>query len=152
MPACFPSNCWHPRLCWTSHRDSTQTESQSPTKSTRPFIRIPNTGVKKPSFDLLCSSPFQSLVEAFANTNKLKVTSKKQTRDFAWSICAGIIQNWPWICWRAYTTPVILFHLPSTPAKCVILVHSLEKGVRHVYLQIGHSISETEKQTSSINY
>jgi hypothetical protein len=51
-----------------------------------------------------------------------------------------------------HTTPVILFHLPSTPVKCVILVHSSEKSVRHVCLQIGHSISEREKQTSNINF
>lgn len=51
-----------------------------------------------------------------------------------------------------HTIPVILFHLPSTPVKCVILVHSLEKCVRHVCLQIGHSIRETEKQASNTHF
>lgn len=49
-----------------------------------------------------------------------------------------------------HTALVILFHLPSTPVKCVILVHVTEKSVRHVCLQIGQSISETEKHASNI--
>lgn len=50
-----------------------------------------------------------------------------------------------------HATAVILFHLPSTAVKRVILVHSPEKSVRHVCLQIGHSISETEKQASDVS-
>lgn len=50
-----------------------------------------------------------------------------------------------------HATAVILFHLPSTAVKRVILVHSPKKSVRHVCLQIGHSISETEKQASDVS-
>ena len=53
--------------------------------------------------------------------------------------------------WKGLHYTSNLFHLPSTPVKCVILVHSLEKSVRHVHPQIGHS-SEAGKQASNINF
>lgn len=83
---------------------------------------------------------------------QLKVTSKQWESEFC------LIH----LCWDnpelavnmfkgLHAAAVILFHLPSTAVKRVILVHSPEKSVRHVCLQIGHSISETEKQASNVS-
>lgn len=77
---------------------------------------------------------------------QLKVTSKQKRElrliHLCWDNPALAVNMFKGL----HATAVILFHLPSTAVKRVILVHSSGKSVRHVRLQIGHSISETESQ------